>query len=167
MSLTDMVIMPGADYLDACNAVREKTGGTEPIKSGVMGAQIRSIDTQEDLSPELSAQDRLIAQIESALEGKTGAGGAAGNWSRVAAGETFGEFIVENDALKPGADGAMGWVLLDDDTGCLILYIGANGAITYRGDGVQVNLDTSDNSKYRFAATEDMYILPLYDLPAV
>lgn len=36
-------VMPEADYLDACNAVREKTGGTAPIKSGDMGAQIRAI----------------------------------------------------------------------------------------------------------------------------
>lgn len=43
MSLTDMVIMPGADYLDACNAVREKTGGTAAIKSGELGGKIRSI----------------------------------------------------------------------------------------------------------------------------
>ena len=45
MSLTDMVIMPGVDYLDACNAVREKTGGTAPIKSGEMGGLIRSISS--------------------------------------------------------------------------------------------------------------------------
>ena len=43
MSLTDYVIMPAADYLDACNATREKTGGTEPIKSGQMGGLIRGI----------------------------------------------------------------------------------------------------------------------------
>lgn len=43
MSLTDMVIMPGADYLDACNAVREKTGGTAAIKSGELGGLIRGI----------------------------------------------------------------------------------------------------------------------------
>ena len=43
MSLTDYVIMPAADYLDACNATREKTGGTDPIKSGQMGGLIRGI----------------------------------------------------------------------------------------------------------------------------
>ena len=43
MSLTDMVIMPGADYQDACDAIREKTGGTEGIKSGQMGGLIRGI----------------------------------------------------------------------------------------------------------------------------
>lgn len=45
MSLTDMVIMPGADYLDACNAVREKTGSTAAIKSGELGGKIRNIST--------------------------------------------------------------------------------------------------------------------------
>lgn len=43
MSLTDYVIMPGADYQDACDAIREKTGGTEMIKSGEMGGLIRGI----------------------------------------------------------------------------------------------------------------------------
>ena len=43
MSLSDYVIMPAADYLDACNATREKTGGTDPIKSGEMGGLIRGI----------------------------------------------------------------------------------------------------------------------------
>lgn len=46
MSLTDYVIMPGADYKDACDAVREKTGGTEPIKSGQMGDLIRGLSDE-------------------------------------------------------------------------------------------------------------------------
>lgn len=32
--MTDYAVMPYADYEAACTAVREKTGGTEPIKSG-------------------------------------------------------------------------------------------------------------------------------------
>ena len=45
MSLTDMVIMPGVDYQAVCDAVREKTGGTEIIKSGDMAELIRGIKT--------------------------------------------------------------------------------------------------------------------------
>ena len=45
MALTDMVIMPGADYQDACDAIREKDGSTAVIKSGDMGAKIRAIET--------------------------------------------------------------------------------------------------------------------------
>lgn len=41
--MAEYAVMPKADYLDACNAVREKTGGNELIKSGEMGARIRSI----------------------------------------------------------------------------------------------------------------------------
>lgn len=63
MSLTDMVIMPGADYQDACEAIREKTGGTGYIRSGEMGEQIRSIPTGVEL-PELtdpaSAEDIVL-----------------------------------------------------------------------------------------------------------
>lgn len=43
--MADYAVMPKADYLDACNAIREKTGGTNVIKSGDMGAQIRAIET--------------------------------------------------------------------------------------------------------------------------
>ena len=68
-------VMPKADYQDACDAVREKTGKPGVIKSGDMGAQIRSIDTREDLSAEMAAQDDLIAQIATALEGKSAGGG--------------------------------------------------------------------------------------------
>ena len=43
--MADYAVMPKADYLDACNAIREKTGGTDVIKSGEMGARIRAIET--------------------------------------------------------------------------------------------------------------------------
>jgi hypothetical protein len=43
--MADYAVMPKADYQDACNAVREKTGGTGAIKSGDLGSQIRSITT--------------------------------------------------------------------------------------------------------------------------
>lgn len=33
MALTDLVLMPGADYEDICKAIRKKTGTTDPIKS--------------------------------------------------------------------------------------------------------------------------------------
>lgn len=71
MNLTDMVIMPGDHYQDACNAIREKTGGTNLIRSGEMGAQIRSITTGVEL-PELtnpaSASD--IASGKEAIDGE-------------------------------------------------------------------------------------------------
>lgn len=41
--LTDYVIMPGADYMAACDAVREKTGKTGGIRSGELAAEIRGI----------------------------------------------------------------------------------------------------------------------------
>ena len=78
--MAEYAVMPAADYKDACDAVREKTGGTENIKSGALGAQIRSIDTQENLTEELSAQDMLIAQIAAALVGKAAGGGSEEKW---------------------------------------------------------------------------------------
>ena len=46
--MADYAVMPKADYLDACNAIREKTGGTDVIKSGEMGAKIRAISGSEE-----------------------------------------------------------------------------------------------------------------------
>lgn len=47
--MADYAVMPKADYLDACNAIREKTGGTNVIKSGEMGAKIRAISGSEEM----------------------------------------------------------------------------------------------------------------------
>lgn len=43
MDLTDYVILPGADYKAACDAVRERTGKTEGILSGELAQEIRSL----------------------------------------------------------------------------------------------------------------------------
>lgn len=62
-------------FTNIADAIREKTGGTESIVADNFPEAIAAIDTQEDLDPELSTQDDLIAQIAAALEGKTGASG--------------------------------------------------------------------------------------------
>lgn len=41
--MADFVVMPKTDYQNACDAVREKTGKSDLIRSGDMGAEIRSI----------------------------------------------------------------------------------------------------------------------------
>lgn len=43
MDIADYVIMPGVDYMAACDAVREKTGKTDDIKSGDLAAEVQSI----------------------------------------------------------------------------------------------------------------------------
>lgn len=68
--MADYAVMPFSDYEDACNAVREKTGGTESIVSGELGAQIRAITGGENLDDELATQDSLIEQIMTALSPK-------------------------------------------------------------------------------------------------
>lgn len=64
-------------FTDIADAIREKTGSTASIVAENFPTEIAAIDTQENLDPELSTQDNLIAQIASALEGKTGASGGA------------------------------------------------------------------------------------------
>lgn len=41
--MAEYAVMPKSDYVDACDAVREKTGGTDAIKSGQLGTLIRGI----------------------------------------------------------------------------------------------------------------------------
>lgn len=47
--MADYAVMPKTDYLDACNAIREKTSSTDVIKSGEMGAKIRAISGSEEM----------------------------------------------------------------------------------------------------------------------
>lgn len=41
--LTEYVILPGADYKAACDALREKTGKTEGILSGNLAREIHGL----------------------------------------------------------------------------------------------------------------------------
>lgn len=43
MALTDYVIMPGADYQAACDKLREKSGKTDPIRSGDLASEIEAV----------------------------------------------------------------------------------------------------------------------------
>lgn len=43
MSMTDQVLMPGADYLAICNAVRALTGGTATLKSGDIAGALAGV----------------------------------------------------------------------------------------------------------------------------
>lgn len=75
--MSEYAVLPLADYVDACEATREMTGGTEKIPSGELAGKIRSINTQEDLSAEMTAQDVLIEDIKEALQGKAAGSGDA------------------------------------------------------------------------------------------
>lgn len=59
-------------FTDIAGAIRSKTGGTGAIVADQFPEAIAAIDTQENLDSELSAQDSLIAQINTALAGKVG-----------------------------------------------------------------------------------------------
>lgn len=67
MSLTDFVIMPGADYQDACDAIREKTGGADAIKSGDLGAAIRGIYPNAPYAGYAMAVDGLNGTIDDSV----------------------------------------------------------------------------------------------------
>ena len=43
--LTELVIMPGQDYINICNAVRAKTGKTSDLVSGELSQEINSIES--------------------------------------------------------------------------------------------------------------------------
>lgn len=68
MALTDMVIMPGADYQSMCDSIRALDGSTDVIKSGDYSGKVQAVSDTVD------TQASLISQIETALEGKAGGG---------------------------------------------------------------------------------------------
>lgn len=119
MSLTDMVIMPGADYQDACEAIREKTGGTGYIRSGEMAAQIRGISTGVELpvlTNPASAAD--IASGKEAIDGE-------------------GNLLTGTASIKPegsvairNRSGQSVWVLSENHPSGLEVAAGTNATIT-------------------------------------
>ena len=60
-------------FTDIANAIRSKTGSNEAIVADNFPAEIEAIDTQENLDPELSEQDAIIAELEAILDRKTSA----------------------------------------------------------------------------------------------
>lgn len=57
-------------FTDIADAIREKTGSTSTIIADNFPETIATIDTQEDLEPELTTQDDLIEQIATTLSRK-------------------------------------------------------------------------------------------------
>lgn len=47
--LTELVIMPGQDYINICNAVRAKTGKTSDLVSGELSQEINSIESNSGI----------------------------------------------------------------------------------------------------------------------
>ena len=64
MALTDLVLMPGADYQDICKAIRKKTGITDPIKSHEASKLIEGITTGTGIDIDLNlltaGQDQVL-----------------------------------------------------------------------------------------------------------
>lgn len=51
--MAEYVIMPKADYTAACDAIREKTGKTDLIKSGELATQISGITSSYPAAEEV------------------------------------------------------------------------------------------------------------------
>ena len=65
-------VMPRADYLDACDAIREKTGSTDVIKSGDMGTRIRAIKTDGPSQVLVKTEISTVASLFSVYDYETG-----------------------------------------------------------------------------------------------
>lgn len=66
IELTDYVILPGVDYKAACDAVREKTGKTDGIRSGDLAAEIRGI------APKLQEKTTVPSDVVQTIEPDAG-----------------------------------------------------------------------------------------------
>lgn len=72
-------LVQDASLKAVADAIRAKTGGTEPLMfPGGMTEAIAGITGGEDLDAELENQDELIEQIMTAIEGKVAGGGGGG-----------------------------------------------------------------------------------------
>ena len=120
MALTDMVIMPGADYQSMCDSIRALDGSTDVIKSGDYSGKVQAVsdtvDTQADLIAQIKSEhETQIAAIKTALEGKTagGSGGAAVETCTVTV-PTSGEYRVGATCYKDGAFEAVLFLPVED-----------------------------------------------------
>lgn len=59
--MTDMVMMPGADYQAICDAIRSKTGSTELLKSGDLATLIGNLSDGEEPIQVPSLSGRKVA----------------------------------------------------------------------------------------------------------
>lgn len=67
MALTDMVLMPGADYQAICNATRTLTGKTEALKSGDISAELGTVTPQTEtwvLNPTLTMTQQEVYSVK-------------------------------------------------------------------------------------------------------
>lgn len=67
--LTEYVILPGTDYRAACDAVREKTGKTDGIRSGDLAAQIRGIAPKLQEKTVIPTTQRQTVEADAYYEG--------------------------------------------------------------------------------------------------
>jgi hypothetical protein len=65
----EYVIMPAEDYQAACDAVRAKTGGIEPIKSGDMASEIGRIAGDGELVEKEITENGVYAAINEGVPG--------------------------------------------------------------------------------------------------
>lgn len=68
MSLTDVVLMPGADYQAICDAIRAKNGVENLYKSGEISAAIHAISGLNEAVTEFQQQNEKVTQYMASAE---------------------------------------------------------------------------------------------------
>lgn len=110
--MAQFAVMPIEDYRRACDAIREKTGGTEGITSGELEAQILSIETGTQLPVLVSpgaAEDLKYGRQLIDQEGKVVTGAMPGStiyqWDLMYPEYSHGPFRLRLHAYKGFNDG--------------------------------------------------------------
>ena len=130
------------------------TGFASKIVADNFPEAIAAIDTQEDLDPELTTQDDLIAQIATALEGKTGATAEDLSAEMTAQDEAIAsqdDLIAQIAAALEGKTGASGSAV---DIPTCTVFISDDGNNTAYINGVYATIyDKNSNviSSYKYS----------------
>lgn len=59
--MADYAVMPLEDYQKACDAIRVRTGETDPIKSGELATEIENIPYTKDWTGTQAAYDAMAS----------------------------------------------------------------------------------------------------------
>ena len=156
--MAEYVVMPRADYQDACDAAREKFGGVDLIKSGDMASLSRSARTDSPNGTEWVQSNITTGSFNSVHNGggMWVAGGSSGlfyskdgkTWTAITAngleGKVINKVLYGNGLWVAASDS--GLYASDNGTVWVLVESGSYNAVSY-ANGYWFSFDTSSSTR--------------------